>query len=791
MPGLFSIAYADLRSRRLTSALTVIAIALGAAVVVATFAANVAVEDSMTRAARAIVGDADIVVDAVDDQGFAGSATLNVGTLPKVSVVAPQLHRRVFFTTSAAHGFVEVIGVDPTLEREVRSISVAAGQWLQQTDRDTVVVGRQWAATYGVGVGGNVDLVTVEGRKPFRVAGILEDEDVSQRGASGTIRMPLAAAQAAFGLADRVQTLSVKLADPRAAEEVKANLERVLPYVFVARDSGTVLEDLRASIRDFETALALFGAVALLAGAVLVFNTLSLTVVERRRQIGLLRAVGAPIGLVVRLMLAQGILLGIAGAVVGVVAGQVLAAGLVLIVSRTQGIPVGGFPLSLTGAAVSVVAAIGMTLLATIVPALRAGSTSPLAAMRASRVSTAPSGSSKIVFAPLLLAIGIAAVVVRLFGRGPALLAERTVRRERGQTALTVASFVMALGLIVGLSGAAASFSSAGEQWAEALFPGQVVISSPVDQPLDLVADFEAIKGVDQVSAVSQQEVVWQGVRLTAIGVDPAHYFQAFQFADGERTAAFKQMRRGDGVLIPLALAREMDLHVGDPFPLTARDQSSDFVVAGVIVHSLPTTDGFGAIVLPRDATELLFGTTTFRFLAVSAAPDADVASLRRDLAAAAESYGMQARTQDDLARSIGDSVGALLAPLAGLVAIGVIVGSLGLANTMVLSIALRRREIGILRAVGMATGRVRRLAIAEASILGFVGAVLGVILGALLTFVLVSLSRTADLDPQFAFSVPVAIGVIVAGVLVAIVAALYPAAIAARMEIVKSIREG
>ena len=92
---------------------------------------------------------------------------------------------------------------------------------------------------------------------------------------------------------------------------------------------------------------------------------------------------------------------------------------------------------------------------------------------------------------------------------------------------------------------------------------------------------------------------------------------------------------------------------------------------------------------------------------------------------------------------------------------------------------------------MGMATGRVRRLAIAEASILGFVGAVLGVILGALLTFVLVSLSRTADLDPQFAFSVPVAIGVIVAGVLVAIVAALYPAAIAARMEIVKSIREG
>ena len=113
-----------------------------------------------------------------------------------------------------------------------------------------------------------------------------------------------------------------------------------------------------------------------------------------------------------------------------------------------------------------------------------------------------------------------------------------------------------------------------------------------------LVADFEAVPGVDQVSPVSSHQAVWQGLRLTAVGVDPAHYFQAFQLAEGERTAAFKQMRRGDGVLIPLALAREMDLHVGDPFPLSARDQSSDFVIAGIIVHSLPTADGFGAVVL-------------------------------------------------------------------------------------------------------------------------------------------------------------------------------------------------
>src|SRR5438128_792968 len=126
MPGLFSIAYADLRSRGLTSVLTVVAIALGAAVVVATFATNVAVEDSMTRAARAVVGNADIVVEALDDQGFATASLIPVSSLPKVTVVAPEVHRRVFFRTPAQRGFVEVIGVDPVRELEIRTVSIAA-----------------------------------------------------------------------------------------------------------------------------------------------------------------------------------------------------------------------------------------------------------------------------------------------------------------------------------------------------------------------------------------------------------------------------------------------------------------------------------------------------------------------------------------------------------------------------------------------------------------------------------------------------------------------------------------
>jgi putative ABC transport system permease protein len=280
-------------------------------------------------------------------------------------------------------------------------------------------------------------------------------------------------------------------------------------------------------------------------------------------------------------------------------------------------------------------------------------------------------------------------------------------------------------------------------------------------------------------------------VRLTAAAVEPAHYFQAFQFSQGERTAAFQALRRGEGVLIPAALATEMELKVGDPLPLRAGDRTGEFIVAGVIAHSFPSPDNFGAVIVPRDAAQTLFGVTTFRFLAVSAAPDADLAQLTRELASTAESFGMAMGTQADLARTIGDAVGGLLGLLAGLVAIGVIVGSLGLVNTMMMNLAQRARDIGILRAVGMARGQVRGLAIAEASIMGFLGAVLGVALGAFITAVLVDLSRTADLDPRFVFSLPLAAAVLVAGVVVAVIASLYPAARAVRTDIVETIRQG
>ncbi|MSQ15895.1 MAG: ABC transporter permease [Dehalococcoidia bacterium] len=248
-------------------------------------------------------------------------------------------------------------------------------------------------------------------------------------------------------------------------------------------------------------------------------------------------------------------------------------------------------------------------------------------------------------------------------------------------------------------------------------------------------------------------------------------------------------MRRGKSLLVPSRLAKDRALKLGDQMRLKVAEKEDTFTVAGIITHSLPTADNYGALVLSRTELESIFGVTTFRFLAVSASPEADVAELERELSKTAETYGMESNTIGRLSNSISQGVCSMLSLLLGLVVIGVVVGSLNLVNTMMMNISQRSREIGILRAQGMTKGQVQRLTIGEAVIMGFIGGMLGIIIGAFLSWVLVDLNRTADFDPRFTFSIPVAIIVLTLSVVSCVIAAFYPAGVAAQTKILEVLR--
>src|SRR5262249_4961393 len=154
---------------------------------------------------------------------------------------------------------------------------------------------------------------------------------------------------------------------------------------------------------------------------------------------------------------------------------------------------------------------------------------------------------------------------------------------------VTVAGFTISLALVVALVDSTGSFSTAGQEWARSLFPGEFVVVSPVAQSPELVSEFAALPNVEQVSMIGTVPVISEGLALTAAGVEPDHYFQAFQCREGERTAAFRQMQRGRAVLVPAHLAQQRKLSVGQPLVMKAGQKEASFTIVGIISHSLPS----------------------------------------------------------------------------------------------------------------------------------------------------------------------------------------------------------
>lgn len=834
MPGLIRIALRNLIRSRARSLFAVLAVVLGTAVVSATFTTNGAIEGSLRQSGESMVGNADLVVEAIDQRGFPERAVAATRALPGVTFVAPQVQKRTYFRTQDQRGFVELIGIDPQLDPQVHPHALAEGQFLSSPQQRGVLLVKDWATRMGLRAGDHLDLLTSEGFRPFDVVGLLDEPDQSKRTATGIVRVPLAVAQATFGLQDHVDSLSIKVANPAQIQAVEDRLPDTITARYLVRETPKLLKELEDSVRDFQGALLFFGAIALVAGAFLVLNTLSLTVAEQSRQIGLLRATGATADTVLRMTLAQGAALGVVGSILGVVVGEGMARVLIVAVSATQGLAPTGVPFSPAGIGLSLMVGMLITLAASLFPALQASSISPLMALSQTRSTATGRAQRTLTILALLASAAIVVFLLRpvetegmralkllgllvlfllviLLSRGlvpflapvvglpfrwlfrsTGVLAERNVRRERARTGVTVAGFVISLSLVIALWNSSTSFTRAGEAWARSIFPADFVVVSAVDQPVELVDEFAAVPGVDPlfgVSPVSLFPIVWESYSLTAAGVDPSVYFQAFDFIKGDRTEAFRAMQRGTSVLVPEVLAREQDIELDDNLLFKYGNREVVFTVVGVVTHSLPSADGFGTVIVPKSFAESEFGVRSFRFLAVRAAPDSDVGLLGEQLGQTAELFGMESHSVSSLRDSVARGVSGLLALLAGLVIIGVVVGSLSVVNTMVMNISQRIREIATLRALGMTRGQVQQLAVAEAVTMGLLGAVVGIGLGAFVTWVLVALNRTADFDPLFTFSPLAGLLVLALGGLSAGLAAFYPAGVAARINPIEALR--
>jgi putative ABC transport system permease protein len=616
--------------------------------------------------------------------------------------------------------------------------------------------------------------------------------------------------------------------DPAAViEALQATLAE--PYVVSSqRDLAAAME---ASTGDFAATTALIAAIALFAGAFLIFNTLSMTVVERVRELGLLRAAGATRGQVSTYILVQASVIGVVGAGVGIVAGGLLAAGIAAWMGTVGSVPIAGPVVRLGDAVAALAIGLGVTLAAAVEPARRAGRVPPVEALKA-RLDLPSARHARLrwlvaVFAvvgvlglaiwpraageaallrslavyAVLLAVALLVpfvlpVLARIAGtpfmllvRLEERLARASVLRDRARAALTVGALTVGLAMIVALGGVGQHARAVAGAWIADVVPGDVVVTSIFPRGLDegLVETLGALDGVASVSPIATFDLAVDGRRVDGaamIGAD-LEADGRLHLVDGDRAAALAELDRGGAVIVPSGVAARDGVGLGSRLTVVAADGSAmSMRVVGVAGRTLPGRSGESLLVGWADADRLgIDGADAF---AVRFDKDASPAD-RATLADEARTLALDPVPLDRIQGAIGAALDRVFGLFDVLSLIAVIVATLGIVNTLTMNVFERVREIGVLRAAGMTRRQVWRSVVVEAGITGLVGAICGVAAGFVVGGLMVALSGGRW---DLAIAVPwLAVGVtFVLGVALAMLAAAYPARLASGISIVRAV---
>jgi putative ABC transport system permease protein len=550
-------------------------------------------------------------------------------------------------------------------------------------------------------------------------------------------------------------------------------------------------------------------------------------VAQRTRELALLRALGAGRGQVTRSVLAEALVLGVTGSTLGLLGGFGIASALRALFS-SFGLTLDG-SLVLSSSTVAWCYSLGVlvTLLAAYLPARRAAATPPVAAMREDHVAAERSlrrrtvagtglalvgaaslavsaasdgtGAAQLVglggLALVLAAIALSPVLARPFARSvgavlprlwstPGHLARENAQRNPRRTAATASALMVGLALVSAFSILGASANASVDKLIDTAVRADYVVSTAVGQPFTPEVA-ERLRAVDGVQAVSQErfgQALIGGTETLVAAVEASALDRtlALDFEDGGSSGL-----DGAGLLVDAPTAEGRGWEVGDTVELvSATGQTAELTVGGVFAAN----QAVGPAVVSLETWTASGGDSLDRYVFVDVSDGADTASVRTSLEAALEPYPVVTlKDRDEFAGEQKGQVDQVLLLINALLVLSVLIAVLGIVNTLAMSVLERTREIGLLRAVGMTRGQLRRMVRLESVLISVYGSALGLGLGGLL-----GTSLTRALSEQGITELVVPGGrlalFLALGAGIGVMAAVWPARRAARMQVLDAI---
>ncbi len=760
-------------------------------------------------------------VEAAEGQVVGQIRVLDKDNQPLVTAQGPPNFGLNWLTSPALNGWTIVDGASP----------VAAND---------IVLDAKSAKDGKYAVGDTVNVSVTNGVQPFKVVGIAKFGKLETWGGAQAALFATSTIQTLVGEPGMYDWISVAGQNNESQTQLSGEISKVIPPGTEAITGAEFTEESQSAFQKiigiFSTFLLVFALIALFVGSFIIYNTFSIIVAQRTKELALLRALGASRGQVLRSIILEALFVGLIASIIGVGFGILLAIGLNKLM-QSIGFSGPDTPIVLPPVAILVSLLVGtfITLVSALFPARRAATVPPIAAMRDVAVDRTGASRLRVAFGLILLALGafmlwfglngnsdsglqiigggaffvfIALTVIgpviatpfasvlgwplqkasRITGR----LARENAMRNPRRTSTTASALMIGIGLVGFIAVTAQSVKASTVDAINQSVTGQYVVTTEsfgsTALPQSMAAELDAVAGVDVAAGISATFANINNSGKIILAVDPDAISQVIEFDDVE--GSFASLGVGE-IAASEKLAEEKQLKIGDPVQLVFIQGGTTTLTLGSIYKTefpiqgpgwIISTDQFNTLVPPSQQTFLSI------YIKLDDTSSAGVDAALPGLKAVTDTVpGAKLQNLEEYKKAQTDQVNQFLQIVYVLLALALIIAIVGVVNTLLLSVYERTRELGLLRAVGMSRRQVRSTIRLESVIISLMGTLIGLVIGIIFGWALV----TALVDEGItSFAIPWSqlFIIVIIAILAGVGAALYPARRAARLDVLRAI---
>ncbi len=845
-----------LTGKPLRTLLTSISVALGVGLFVAIDLINRSTLDSFRENFEAISGKAQLAVTA-GETGFPEDKLNDVAKVMGVRSAVPMIEARAYLAGARTSETLQIFGIDLLTDSNVRSYKTTDQQLIEDplvflNQPDSIVVAKPFAEKHGLKMDSPLELATANGLKRFVVRGILTPEGPAKAYGGAIALMDIDGAALTFGKRGKVDRIDIVAKEGEDLDALAAKIrESVGPGYKVDKPEGQS-QGMQQMVATFQKLMSIVSSLAVMVGVFMVANAVSISVAERRREVGTLRALGATQKGIMILFLSEAIAMGTFGALLGAWMGNTLAHSLVGSVAASMSkqylMPIAPpnirfgtndlIRATLLGAVASLVAAF--------FPAWKATSIQPVEAIRTQKEQEGEGGekllkrafglgAALLIYVGALalagieptnpiwesfnqaaafggvvlitpwLSVGIIALIRRALGRtGGTLLklSQDNLLKHPRRTASNVLTLMVGLVMVVLISTMNASFRNSISAWVGRVFHADMLVSSqgrvfafetqPIDQSIrDELMTVPEVRDAlaDPIGALRFVHFDYGGRTLAVKALDepPAFlHYSTFEVKDRDTADAGRELFHSADptIMVSRSFVNHFGNKTGDRIAIETPTGKLDARIVGVMTDYASQQ---GVVYMRRGLYQQYWNDPLVTVFGIYLKAGSDPEKIRQAIDARfGRDKNLMITLNSELKKEMVQTIDQSFAYLKSIEFAALLIALLGLFNTLSISVMERMRELGLLRAVGMARNQVFKMIVLESASLGISAVLIALSFGAWLAYLWVrfGVERTMGWSVEFYFPFETALRASSLGLAVALLAGLLPSRRAAYLEI-------